>query len=388
MRNTTTELIKILSPSNKVRKLVASFGAVLACLSTLAHDDGREHDYGDEETHYGQFNLVSDLFGVAQLQDTNVVNAWGISFGAGGPFWISDSGTGKATLYAVTNDATGAPHVTKNARVVTIPGFGVTANLNNTTTGFRTNVFLFASLGGTISGWRPALGNDAEVLASRITALYTGITLATNGTSVVLLAANFSEGTVDEYDSTMHLVGRFADRRAPAGYKPYNVQNVADTVFVTFAKLDATKPGVITGRGRGLIDTFTVSNGVFHRFATGQAVGGKVRQMDAPWGVALAPSSFGSHADQLLVGNFGSGTIMAFDANGKFRGLLKGAEECPVTIDGLWGLTFGGFGSSGVATDLYFTAGPNGETHGLFGVIQKENADDDNDDHGQAHGRY
>jgi uncharacterized protein (TIGR03118 family) len=101
--------------------------------------------------------------------------------------------------------------------------------------------------------------------------------------------------------------------------------------------------------------------------------------MNSPWGLALAPSTFGEHAGQLLVGNFGSGTIMAFDAHGKFRGLLKGSQECPVTIDGLWGLTFGANGgASGVASDLYFTAGPNGERHGLFGVIQAVD-DRDND---------
>jgi uncharacterized protein (TIGR03118 family) len=106
--------------------------------------------------------------------------------------------------------------------------------------------------------------------------------------------------------------------------------------------------------------------------------------MNSPWGMTLAPDSFGSHADQLLVGNFGSGTIMSFSANGRFRGLLKGTEECPVTIDGLWSLAFGAAGTAGVPTDLYFTAGSNGEAHGLFGVLQKDTSADD-DDQGQRH---
>src|SRR6185369_16772738 len=156
----------------------------------------------------------------------------------------------------------------------------------------------------------------------------------------------------------------------------FNVQNIAGSVFVTFAKQDADKHDDAAGRGRGLIDIFNVANGTFYRFATGKAAGGKVREMNSPWGLALAPNSFGSHADQLLVGNQGSGTIMTFDAYGHFRGLLKSTEECPVTIDGLWGLTFGVSGADGVPTDLYFTAGPNHESHGLFGVIKKDLDDD------------
>ena len=343
-------------------------------------DRFHEYDRDDEQTHYQQINLVSDISRVAQLQDTNLVNAWGMAFGATGPFWIGDNGTGKATLYAVTNDASGAPHAAKNALEVTIPGNGsVTGLLKNNTTAFNADAFIFASEDGTISGWRGALGTKAEVLTTRNTAVYKGITLVTNGASPVLLLANFSEGTIDEYDSSLQLVGQFADRHAPAGYAPFNVQNVAGAVFVTFAKQDAAKHDDDPGRGRGLIDVFNSANGTFQRFATGTAAGGNIREMNSPWGITLAPASFGSHADQLLVGNFGSGTIMSFEADGRFRGLLKGTEECPVTIDGLWSLAFGATGNAGVTTDLYFTAGPNGEAHGLFGVIQKEIETDNND---------
>jgi len=390
MKNKTTELTQTMTPLKKgLRRLLTTAVATLACLPSLAVEHYREHDQDDAETHYQQINLVSDISGVAPLQDTNLVNAWGIAFGPTGPFWVGNNGTGKATLYAVTNDVSGVPHVTRNARVVTIPGNGgVTGQLFNNTTAFNTNVFIFASTDGTISGWRAALGNAAEVLANRNAAIYTGIALATNSTGPVLLAANFSEGTVDEYNSSVQLVGRFADRHTPAGYAPFNVQNLAGNVFVTYAKQNATKNGVDSGRGRGLIDVFIPANGTFQRFATGKAAGGRVREMNSPWGLTLAPGSFGSHADQLLVGNFGSGTIMAFGASGKFRGLLKGAEECPVTIDGLWGLAFGAAGNAGVATDLYFAAGPNGEAHGLFGVIQKENEDDNNNDDRDREHRY
>jgi len=224
----------------------------------------------------------------------------------------------------------------------------------------------------------------AEILASRPTAVYKGVTLATVGTNTVLLAANFREGTVDAYDANSQLIGQFADSTTPAEYAPFNVQNLNGVIFVTFAKQDAAKMNNVSGRGLGLIDTFDISAGKFDRFAAGKAAGGNVREMNSPWGLAVAPASFGSHGNQLFVGNFGSGTIMTFDAHGKFKGLLQGTGDCPITIDGLWGLTFGADGGvSGVSTDLYFSAGPNDEQHGLFGVIQAVSGDDDSDGHGR-----
>ncbi len=286
---------------------------------------------------------------------------------------MGDNGSGLATLYTVTNDASGAPQVSKNGLEVTIPGQGnVTGLVKNNTTAFNGDAFVFASEDGTISGWRGALGTKAEILATRIGGVYKGIAIATATTGPVLLAANFNEGTIDEYSATMQLIGQFVDPRAPAGYAPFNVLNVAGNVFVTFAKQDDFHQSDVQGRGHGLIDTFNMQDNSFHRFATGTDAGGNIREMNSPWGVTLAPSTFGSHANQFLVGNFGSGTIMTFDDHGFFRGLLKGTEECPVTIDGLWSLTFGAAGTAGVPTDLYFTAGPNHEAHGLFGAIQKD----------------
>jgi uncharacterized protein (TIGR03118 family) len=156
-------------------------------------------------------------------------------------------------------------------------------------------------------------------------------------------------------------------------------------VVVTFAKQDAARQNDVPGRGHGLIDILNPQTGEFTRFATGSDAGGNLRAINSPWGVAIAPSTFGEHANQLLVGNFGSGTIMTFETDGDFRGLLEGPQECPIMIDGLWGLTFGAGGASGVATDLYFSAGPNGEQHGLFGVIQAVNDNDKGHDHRQGH---
>jgi uncharacterized protein (TIGR03118 family) len=337
----------------------------------------------DKSEGYSQTNLVSDLPGLAQLQDTNLVNPWGISFSATSPFWISDNGSGLSTLYAVTNDASGAPTVAKLGLQVTIPGDGVpTGQLFNNTGAFNGDIFIFAGEDGTISGWRGALGTSAELLVSRTNAVYKGITLVTNTGTPLLLLANFREGTVDIYDTNLNLM-QFTDTNAPAGYAPFNVQNVGGFVFVTFAMQDAAKHDDVAGAGNGLIDVFNLNTGTFHRFATGKNAGGHLKAINSPWGVALAPAGFGQLGDELLVGNFGSGTIMAFEADGDFDGLLEDTHHHALTIDGLWGLAFGNGGRAGVPDALYFTAGLNGEADGLFGSIvpapKKKHHGHDND---------
>ena len=360
---------------------------VLAWMPMTARSNGHQAvkpNRHDGDTRYHQINLVSDLPGVALLQDTNLVNAWGISFTPNSPFWISDNGTGKSTLYIVTNDASGLVHVSKAPLEVTIPGEGnPTGQVFNNTSGFHTNTFVFASEDGTISGWRAALGTTAEVLVSRPTAVYKGITLATNASGPVLLAANFSEGTIDAYGPNLNLIGQFADAKAPAGYAPFNVQSVHGIIFVTYAKQDEDKKDDVPGSGHGLIDIFNPQTGAFVRFATGSDAGGKLKEIDSPWGVTLAPSTFGEHADELLVGNFGSGTIMAFDADGTFRGLLHSENKGPVVIEGLWALTFGNGGRAGVPETLYFTAGPDDESHGLFGSLEPIEESEQEHGHGQ-----
>jgi len=332
---------------------------------------------------FQQINLVSDLPGVALLQDTNLVNAWGMSFSATSPFWISDNGTGFSTLYVVTNDAAGTIHVFKQPLDVVIPGEGnPTGQVFNNVGGFNGDLFLFVSEDGTLSGWRPGLVNTAEVLATRPGAVYKGATLATTANGPVLLAANFSEATIDVYGTNGTLIAQYSDPNAPAGYAPFNVQTLQGMVFVTFAKQDADKEDDVQGPGNGLIDVFDPSTGTFHRFATGTDAGGKLKAIDSPWGIAIAPSTFGEHAGQLLVGNFGSGTIMTFDANGDFEGLLRDAHNKPVTIQGLWALAFGNGGRAGSPDTLFFTAGPDDESHGLFGELVPFSKHG----HGNAHG--
>jgi uncharacterized protein (TIGR03118 family) len=236
---------------------------------------------------------------------------------------------------------------------------------------FHHDIFIFASEDGVISGWHGALGTTAEVLVNDTNAVYKGITMATTTAhGPVLLAANFHNATVDAYDTNFTLVAQYADPHAPAGYAPFNVRSVNGMIFVTYAMQNAEMHDDVAGPGHGLIDVLNPDTGMFHRFATGSAAGGHLHELNSPWGIALAPQSFGKHGGELLVGNFGSGTIMSFDADGKFRGLLKGVHDGRLVIDGLWGLTFGNGGAAGTPDTLFFTAGPDGESHGLFGALK------------------
>ena len=348
----------------------AALGSLVAALALVPAPTQADYfHFEDGSRTYLQTNLVSDLAGVAQLQDTNLVNPWGISFSATSPFWISDNGSGLSTLYAVTNDSSGAPHVTKQGLQVIIPGEGVpTGQLFDGAGSFNGDIFIFAGEDGTIAGWRGALGTTAEVLVSRTNAVYKGITLVTNTGKPLLMLANFREGTVDVYDTNLNLT-QFKDWRAPVGYAPFNVKNLDGLVVVTFAKQDAEKHDDVAGDGNGLIDVFNPWTGKFYRFATGTGAGGYLMAINSPWGIAVAPGSFGKHGDELLIGNFGSGTIMAFGIFGDFRGFLEDSNFQPIAIDGLWGLEFGNGGKAGVPAALYFTAGLNGEADGLFGSI-------------------
>jgi uncharacterized protein (TIGR03118 family) len=383
-RNINTPMAK------KLRRLAPFVVGVVLALTwrsaLLADDGGRGNDNGQGEKNgpgnvtangegeghgYHQVNLVADLPGIAMLVDSNLVNAWGISFGPNTPFWISDNGSGLATLYSVTNDMMGMPHVTKQGLEVSIPGEGSpTGQLFNNTTGFHTNLFIFASEDGTISGWRPSLGKAAEVLVMAPKSVYKGITLISNASGPMLLVANFAQATLDAYDGSMKLVGQFSDKNAPDGYAPFNVQSLDGVVFVTFAKQNAAKHDDVPGPGHGLIDIFNPMTGMFHRFTTGTDAGGHNMAIDSPWGLAIPPGNFGEHSDELLVGNFGNGTIMAFDEHGRLDGLLRDAHEKTLVIDGLWALTFGNGTKAGVPGTLYFTAGPDGEHHGLFGSLE------------------
>lgn len=313
-------------------------------------------------------NLVSDQAGVGKITDANLVNAWGISFGATSPFWVSSNGKGISVLYSV-NPATNIP--TKVGLEVAIPGDGsVTGQVNNpgvSAGAFNSDIFLFVSEDGTVSGWRGALGTNAEILQTGLpTNSYKGVAAANVGGHTYLLAANFATGNIDVLKGDTlapNLTGNFTDPGIPAGFAPFNVQRIGNTIYVTYALVGPTGDDV-AGPGNGFVSAFDLNGNFLGRVGTQGT-------LNSPWGVALAPSTFGTFAGDLLIGNFGDGRINAFDpSTNTFLGQLADPLGNPLFIDGLWGLTFGNGGNGGSTSLLYFSAGPVDESQGLFGSIQ------------------
>ena len=316
-------------------------------------------------------NLVTDNQAAhpAQITDAGLVNAWGISNSATSPFWVSSNGAGTSTVYTV-NPATQL--TAKSAITVTIPPGGgpVTGQVFNSGAGsgaFNADNFLFVSEDGTIAGWRGALGTTAETLVSGSAANnYKGSAFATIAGSSYLYAANFRAGSIDVVKGSagaVALTGNFLDPSLPSGYAPFNVQNLGGTLYVAYAKQDATGSDEVAGAGLGFVDSYTLQGQLIGRVATQGT-------LNAPWGLAIAPSSFGALAGSLLVGNFGDGRINAYNlATNAFLGQITDGSGAPLAIDGLWAIAPGNNGNAGSSSLLYFTAGPDGETHGLFGVL-------------------
>ncbi len=329
------------------------------------------------QTLYQVHNLVSDGSVPADHTDPNLVNAWGIAFNPNAFVWIADNGTGKATLY----DGAGEPQ----ALVVTVP-LPASVSGASTPTGIVFNsssdfmvskgdtsgaaAFIFTTEDGTISGWSPGVDPTNAILKvdnSGSGAVYKGITIAGNGTAHFLYATNFHNGTVDVFDSTFHpatLSGSFSDPTIPDGFAPFGIQNLGGDIYVTYAKQDADKHDDVKGKGFGYVNVFDSNGNLIRRVAS-------KGKLNAPWGLAMAPANFGKFSNRLLVGNFGDGKINAVDvATGRAVGTLQVSRGKDLTIDGLWGLSFGN-GVRDQPTDvLFFTAGPNEEANGLYGFIE------------------
>jgi uncharacterized protein (TIGR03118 family) len=367
-----------------------------------------------------QTNLVSDLPGVAKFQDPNLVNPWGITTSAGSPFWISDNNAGVSTLYntpgmpqtlVVSIPTLGDPLGTSGAPTGTVfnidggptGGFTVSGVDKNGNPITAAAIFLFDTEDGTIVGWNPGVnpvGFDPKkagtyaIIAKdnsgnnftnpdplqQTGAVYKGLTIASAPSGVifandpnsqtVLYAANFRAGTIEAYDTKFTAVklptGAFTDPDLPKGYAPFNVQELGGRIYVTYALQNDAKHDDVAGPHHGFVDVFNLDGTGEHRLISRGA-------LDSPWGLAIAPASFGSLAGALLVGNFGNGHINAFNATtGASMGELKDPDGEPIQIDGLWALRVGNGGNGGnggAADSVYFTAGIFGETHGLFGSL-------------------
>jgi uncharacterized protein (TIGR03118 family) len=302
--------------------------------------------------------LVSDQAGKAKNTDPNLVDAWGLSQAPGGPLWVSDNGTGLSTVY---NQGTGI----NVGLVVTIPSGAPTGNVYNFS-GFKVSEngksgaaeFIFDSEAGIISGWNPSVDPSNAIVAYDGTAqasVYKGLAIDTS--KGLLFAADFRNNQVQIFNSSWNIVGAFTDKTLPKRYAPFNVAIIGGDVYVTFAKRDKSGHDEIDGPGLGYVDVFDESGNLLQQL-TGQG------PLNAPWGMVIAPSNFGSFAGDLLVGNFGDGWVNAFDpATGTYIGPLS-TSKGPIAIDGLWAL-------DAVPTgDITFSAGPKKETHGLVGLIK------------------
>ena len=329
--------------------------------------------------NYTVTNLTSDGSITANNTDLNLVNPWGMARSSGSPWWFSDNGTGLSTLY----DGTGATQ----SLVVTIPAAqnGQTGTpsgaVYNPTTAFAITsghpaVFMFATEDGTVAGWNG--GTTAVTLIKNANAVYKGLTIATWNGNQVLYVTNFHSGRVEAYDANFNPIHLSGHAFKPDGFEgfgggrdggydfnffsfsPYNIQNIGGTLFVTFAEPDSARHDNVAGAGLGLVASFTPSGELIQVYQHGSFLNG-------PWGLAMAPSDFGGFSHCLLVGNFSSGQIVAYNVEtGKYVGTLLDPGGNTITIDGLWGLSFGNGGKAGPLNTLYVTSGPSDESHGLF----------------------
>lgn len=378
--------------------------------------------------HYTQTNLASDGFINTPLVDPNLVNAWGITRSAtGSPWWVSNNGSGTSTVYTYVNatvDSTGKvltpPSLTKNlvgGNGVIIPlgkhepdgttAAAPTGILQNSSADFSVGVtstgapapaaFIFCTEDGTISGWNPSINPNQAILMvdNSPKAVYKGCTSGDIAGARFLYVANFRSGAIEMYDAhfqPVHLSEEaFDDDRIPHGFAPFNVQNIGGSLFVTYAKQDDAKHDDVPGDGLGYVDIYSPTGRLESHLQHGP-------WLNSPWGVVWAPRDFGEFSNRVLVGNFGSGQIAVFNGfDGRFIGFVKNPDDSILTIDGLWSLTFGNSavgcpstppagsglpkcGSAGPYNTLFFSAGPGGEIHGLFGILTPVASEQDGDE--------
>jgi uncharacterized protein (TIGR03118 family) len=335
-------------------------------------------------TNFVQVNLIADVAGVAAVTDPNLVGTWGISESSSSPFWVSNTANGTSTLYTVTEAAPAVPVV--NALVAVVPPSAMNKGKSGLPTGQVNNSygagnfevvathpasFMFATLDGTISGWYGGVANNTAIIAvdnSSTGAVYTGLAIGVSSIGPTLYAANFSAGTIDVFDHNFKPVtfpGGFRDADLPASYFPSNIQRYGRKLYVTYNLSDGTGSLSYSGPGTGLVDVFDLNGNLVSRLVPNN------QHLNLPWGVAVTGANFGSFSYALIVGNFGDGTISAFDLDsGDYLGTMQDGKGNNLSIDGLWGLQWGNGGSGGDPGTLYFASAPSGGQHGLFGSLK------------------
>jgi uncharacterized protein (TIGR03118 family) len=356
-------------------------GSLMLATSAIAgapHDDndGRHFDFRPQA--YSNHVLVSDGNVAADFTDPNLRNGWGVAFNPNGFVWVSDNHAGKSTLY----DGTGKPQ----SLVVTIPGVGgeagaptgivfsggadfVVSVMTPTGTVSGPARFIFVTEAGTIAGWAPTVNptNAIAVPTPATNASYKGLAFSGNGTTHLLYATDFRNARVDVFDGMFKPVmkpGAFVDPFLPKGYAPFGIQAINGDIYVSYAKQDSEGEEEVTGPGLGFVDVYSPDGVLQGRLASRGA-------LNAPWGMALAPASFGDFGGAVLVGNFGDGTINAYDPrSGRWLGALRDQYQRRIRVDGLWGIAFGNGISAQKTNALYYAAGPNDEENGAYGVIE------------------
>jgi uncharacterized protein (TIGR03118 family) len=332
-------------PQNRSRRALALVGSLVVLVGLIPSPAAAQ---------YAVTNLVSNQKGKAKYQDTALVNAWGMSFSPGGPFWISDNGTGESTFYTGKG--------VKDGEIAVPPASGSgagspTGQVFNSTSDFLVDgspaFFIFDTLDGTISGWNGGTSAVVTVTAPAGT-VYTGLAIGKSNGDNFLFAADFANNKVDIYNGAFKKIGSFKDPKL-TGLSVYNVQNIKGKLYLTFSDSSFSK---------GAVDIFSTNGKLIKRLTSNV-------HLKAPWGVALAPKNFGPASNALLVGNVGDGRINVFNATtGKFMTQLTNTNKKVIAISGLWALAFGeGGGSNGNPNQLFFAAGSNGYADGLFGVI-------------------
>jgi uncharacterized protein (TIGR03118 family) len=353
---------------------VVACGAAIATLVSCGGSSNSNNSNPPVQSSFTVTALVSDGVVPAAHTDANLKNPWGVAFNPKGFVWVADNGTNVATLY----DGNGVPQ----SLVVTIPdgkngSASPTGIVFNGTQSFTVSengksgvaAFIFTGEGGTITAWAPDVGpTNAFVMYDDGTggAVYKGLALAAMNGNNFLYATDFHNNKIDVFNTNFTKVampGAFTDPAIPVGFAPFGIQAIGSNLFVTYAMQDPVKHDDVAGAGLGMVDVYDTAGNLKQHFATGGS-------LNAPWGIAQAPGNFGPMSGAILIGNFGNGTINAFNASsGQPMGPLTGPNGSPIVEPGVWGIAFGNDLSNQPSNTLFFAAGPNAEADGVYGRI-------------------